>query len=243
MFLKYCLWGILALVGGYLMALLVGAFLVNPHKIYQNHDPVYRGLLNSATWLGLKLTGVRVHVSGTEKLPKNQKLLFVGNHISNYDPIVTWYALRPWNISYVSKPENFKIPLFGRIIRKCCFVPIDRENPRNAMTAIHQAADILAQQQISIGVYPEGTRSKTGELLPFHDGVFKIGKKAGAAIAVVSVSGTNQIARNVLRRRTDVQVDVLEVIPAEAVKNGNTHLIGTAVEQLLRNSKERREIP
>lgn len=233
MFFRYCLWALLAVAGGYLAAILLGALLVNPRKTYHRESPVYRFLLNSATWLGLKLTGVRVHVTGMEKLPKNQKLLFVGNHISNYDPIVTWYALRKWNIAYISKPENFKIPLFGRIIRKCCFLPIDRENPRSAIATIHQAAEILAAGETSIGVYPEGTRSRTGQLLPFHDGVFKIAKKAGVPIAVVAVEGTDRIYRNVLRRRTDVYLEVLEVIPAETVKNANTHLLSAATVQLL----------
>ena len=104
--------------------------------------------------------------------------MFVGNHRSNFDPIIEWLVLKPWDIAFISKGENFKIPFFGRIIRKCCFMPIDRENPRKALRTINKASDLLQSGEVSIGVYPEGTRSKTGELLPFHDGVFHIAKKA-----------------------------------------------------------------
>lgn len=128
--------------------------------------------------------------------------MFVGNHRSNFDPIIEWLVLKPWDIAFISKGENFKIPFFGRIIRKCCFMPIDRENPRKALRTINKASDLLQSGEVSIGVYPEGTRSKTGELLPFHDGVFHIAKKAGTPIVVMSIRGTEQIHKNVLRRHS-----------------------------------------
>lgn len=241
MIIKILLWGILAVVVLYLATIVLCALLVNPDKSYDNPNALYRFLLRSASWIGLKGARVHIHVTGAEKLPQGQKLLFVGNHISNFDPIVTWMAFPQWNIAYISKPENFKIPLFGRIIRKCCFLPIDREDPRKALSTINQGAKLLRKQQVSIGVYPEGTRSRTGELLPFHDGVFKIAKKGEAPIAVIAVSGTDHIAQNFPRRKTDVYLEVVEVIPAENVQNASTHLLGTAVAHLLQQNKEKRD--
>lgn len=97
-----------------------------------------------------------------EKLPKNERFLLVCNHRSKFDPILTWYVLRDYNLAFISKPENF---------RRCCFMAIDRENPRNALKTIHQAAELIKQNEVSVAVYPEGTRSKTCELLPFHNGI------------------------------------------------------------------------
>lgn len=189
----------------------------------------------------MKLLRIRVHVSGIEKIPKNTKVLFVSNHRSNFDPIITWYILKKWKIAFVSKPSNFKIPFFGRIIRKCCFMPIDRENPRNAIVTINKAAKLLKKQEVSIGIYPEGTRSKNGQLLPFHNGVFKIAQKAEAAIVVLCVTGTEKISKRTPFRRTDVYLDVLEVFSAQGIKETKTEMIGTAVRRLLEINTEKRD--
>ena len=104
------------------------------------------------------------------------------------------------------------------------------------MTTIHKATDLLQSGEVSIGVYPEGTRSKTGELLPFHDGVFRIAKKAGTPIVVMSIQGTEQIHKNVLRRRTDVYLNIAGIIPAERVAEMQARDIGAEVELMLRRS-------
>ncbi len=241
MIVKCILFGILAVALLYVAAIVLCALSVDPNKIYDKPDRLCRFLLESATWIALKICRVQVHVTGAEKLPRGQKILFVGNHISNFDPIVTWHAFPTWKIAFLSKPENFKIPLFGRLVRKCCFLPIDREDPRKALSSIHQGAKLLRRQTVSVGVYPEGTRSKTGKLLPFHDGVFKIAKKAESPIAVIAVFGTDRIARNFPLHKTDVYLDVLEVIPPENVQNASTHLLGTATTHLLQKNIEKRE--
>jgi len=238
--LEYILWGLLALLGLYVLFLGVCALLVDPGKVYDKNSRFYRFLLDSATAAAMKLLRIRVHVSGIEKIPKDTKLLFVSNHRSNFDPIITWYALKKWEIAFVSKPENFKIPFFGRIIRKCCFMPIDRENPRNAIVTINRAAKLLKKQEVSIGVYPEGTRSKTCELLPFHNGVFKIAQKAEAPVVVLSITGTEKIAKAAPFRRSDVYLDVLEVF--SNIKETKTELIGTAARRLMETNIERREL-
>lgn len=242
MIILYIFGGIFALLLLYILFLGVCSLLVSPHKEYEKNSPFYRFLLNSATAAALKILRVKIHVSGMEQLPENKKLLFVGNHRSNFDPIVTWRVLQKWKLAFVSKPENFKIPFFGRIIRRCCFLAIDRENPRNALSTLNKAAKLLRRQEVSIGIYPEGTRSKTGILLPFHNGVFKIAQKADADIVVVSVTGTENIHRNIPFRKTDVYLDVLGVLPAEGVRGERTEVIGTTARQLIETNLEKRNI-
>lgn len=238
----------------YVLGILIGLFLlyvlflgicalaVNPNKEYDRNSRFYRFLLDSATAAALKLLRIRVHVSGLEKIPTDAKVLFVSNHRSNFDPILTWYALKKWKIAFVSKPSNFKIPFFGRIIRKCCFMPIDRENPRKAIPTINSAAKLLRKQEVSIGIYPEGTRSKTGELLPFHNGVFKIAQKAEAPIVVLCVTGTEKIAKQTPFKPTDVYLDVLEVFSETNIKETKTEMIGTAVRRLMEINIEKRDV-
>ena len=241
MILLYILGILLGLVLLYVLFLGVCALLVNPEKEYEKNNPFYRFLLDSATSAAMKLLRIRVYVSGMEKIPQNTKVLFVSNHRSNFDPIVTWYALKKWKIAFVSKPSNFRIPFFGRIIRKCCFMPIDRENPRKAIPTINRAAKLLRKQEVSIGIYPEGTRSKNCELLPFHNGVFKIAQKAEAPIVVLCVTGTEKIAKRTPFRRTDVYLDVLDVFSAQGIKETKTEMIGTAVRRLIEINTEKRD--
>lgn len=181
-FLIYILWVLLGLIAAYFLIPGFLGLFANPKKEYTKDSKLYRFILNAATVIGLKVMRVKVHITGMEKLPKGQKILFVGNHRSNFDPLITWYVFRDWNISFISKAGNFKIPFFGRIIRRCCFMVIDRESPRKAINTINHAGELLKSGEVSVGVYPEGTRSKTGELLPFHGGVLKIAQKANTAV-------------------------------------------------------------
>ncbi len=209
------------------------ALFVNPKKNYGRDSRLYRFLLNTASVIGLWVMRVKVHVTGTEKLPKGEKLLFVGNHRSNFDPIITWYALREWKISFISKSSNFKIPIFGRIIRRCCFMVIDRESPRKAIQTINDASELLNAQEVSVGVYPEGTRSKTGELLPFHNGTLRIAQKANAAIAVVVLKGTEKIHKNYPFHRTHVEMNIVGVLPAEKVSSMRSAELGDMVRNMI----------
>ena len=220
----------------YALFLLVCSLFINPKKEYENHSRFYRALLNGATAFAMKIMRIRIHTNGLEKVPHDTKnLLFVSNHRSNFDPIITWHIFKKWQPAFVSKASNFKIPIFGRFIRKCCFMAIDRENPRNALKTILKAAELLKKGKVSIGIYPEGTRSKECKLLPFHNGVFKIAQKANADIVVLAVSGTEQIHKNYPFHHTDVYLDVLEVLSADTVKSSKTDALGERIRAELEN--------
>lgn len=225
----------------YVLFLGICCLFVDPQKEYDKDSPFYRFLLDSATAAAMKLLRIRVHVSGAENIPKDTKVLFVSNHRSNFDPIITWYALKKWKLAFVSKPSNFKIPFFGRIIRKCCFLPIDRKNPKKAIVTINKAAKLLNGQEVSVGIYPEGTRSKTCVLLPLHNGVFKVAQKAEAPIVVLCITGTEKISGRTPFRPTDVYLDVLEVFPGENIKNMKTEMIGVLVRHLITGNIEKRD--
>ena len=161
--------------------------------------------------------GARPHITGLEKLPKDSCFLFISNHRSMFDPMLVIGDLADYNISFISKPSNLKIPLVGRAAYALGFLPIDRENDRAALKTILTAADYMKRGVCSMGVYPEGTRSRTGELLPFHAGCFKAAQRAGVPVAVACVRGTEKLKKRPLIG-TDVYLDILELIPAEQVK-------------------------
>ncbi len=185
--------------------------------------------------------GVRVHVGGQEKLPQNGRFLFVANHRSLFDPLVIFHALRAYNIAFISKPSNMKLPVLGRLAAGDCFLPIDRENDREALKTILCAADYLKRDLCSICIYPEGTRSKTRQMLPFHHGSFKIAQRANVPLVIAAVSGTDTVKKNVLRRRTDVYIDILEVVPAAEVRAESTAALSDRAQRLIAEALEKRE--
>lgn len=240
MVIVYILLGILAITAVLLLFLTICMIPISTNQYYEKDSKFYRILVTIAAALGCWGGRLRLHITGKEQLPADRRILYVGNHVSNFDPVIMLYVFPKAKLAYISKISNFKIPWFGRYIRRCCFMDIDRENPRNAIVTINRAAELLKNQEVSIGVYPEGTRSKTAELLPFHNGVFKIAQKANVDIAVVSLIGTEKIHKNFPWHKTDIFVDVLGIIPADQIKGVKTDVIGSQVEALLRDNKRKR---
>lgn len=213
----------------FIFVLAISAACVDPGKEYEQNSRFYRFLLNSATAFCIPLLRIRVHATGLDRLPRDGRFLLVENHRSKFDPILTWYIFKDRDIAFISKPENFQVPCFGRIIRKCCFMAIDREDPRNAMQTIQKASELIRRDVVSVGVYPEGTRSKTCELLPFHNGVFKIAQKADVPIVVAAVEGTERIHKNCPWRPSEVSLKIVDVIPREFVREHRTTVIGERI--------------
>ena len=166
--------------------------------------------------------GLRPRAEGTEKLPKDSRFLLVSNHKSLFDPIAALAVLKDWNVTFVSKPSNLRIPLVGTVLYAAGFLAIDRENDRNALKTILTAADYLKRDLCSIGIYPEGTRSRQPGMLPFHPGSFKIAQRAGVPLVIACTLGTEGLAGRLLRRGKRVTIRILEVLPPEQVKAMST---------------------
>ena len=146
--------GVFGVILLYLLVLLVASLWVKPGKEYEKYSSFYGWLVVSAAAIALFLGRVRVKVSGLEKIPKKGRFLFVCNHLSNYDPVVVWRYLPGSRVAFLCKKEVFSIPVLGKLIQKCCFRVMDRENVRNALTAIGKSAELLERGEVSIGVYP-----------------------------------------------------------------------------------------
>lgn len=219
----FILLGIVGLILLPFLFLFVCGLFVNTKKQYNRDSRFYRGLLDGSTTVILWLLGVRYNIIGEDRFPEDTNFLFISNHRSNYDPIVQWTVFKRFKLSFISKKENFRIPMYGRIIHRCCFMPIDRKSPRKAMETVNRAARLLTETGNSVGVYPEGKRSKECKLLPFHSGVLKVAQKAGKPIVVSTIEGTENIFRNIKRfRKTVVTIKILETIDAGRVKAEKT---------------------
>lgn len=241
-FMKIVLLVVLILLGLILLPFLflfICGLFVDTRKQYERDSKFYRALLDGSTTVILWCLGVRYKISGEEKFPETGNFLFISNHRSNYDPIIQWTVFKRYKLSFISKKENFKIPLYGRIIHRCCFMPIDRKSPRKAMETVNRAAKLLTETGNSVGVYPEGKRSKEGRLLPFHAGVLKVAQKAGKPVVVSTIEGTENIFRNIKRfRKTVVTIKILETIDAAKVRELKTSELSEYCEALMKKELE-----
>lgn len=235
----YLLASLLLIICAFVVLLVISALCVDKDKVYEKDSTFYRFLMNAVVSCVILCCRIRIHVSGREKIPQSSRFVLVGNHVSNFDPIVQLYVLRDFRLAFVSKEENLRIPIVGRIIRRCCTLAIDRKDARKAMTAITKAIELITADEVSIGIYPEGTRSKTGELLPFHNGVFKIAQKADVPIVVAAIHGSAQVSKRAPWRRTDVYLNFVEVIPASNLKGKRTDVIGERVRNSILKSENR----
>ena len=232
-----------ALVLLFLLVLAVSCLFVDMKKEVEKPSRYFRFLLNQFSRLAFDLGGVRVHVTGLEKVPRKGRFLLISNHLFAFDPIVFYYAM-PWvELSFVSKTENYAIPIVAQVMHKILCLPLDRNNDREALKAILKAISILKDEKASIAVFPEGGTSKSGLLQPFRNGAFKIAQKAGVPIVVCAISNTKAILKNMFRRRTDVCLDVLEVIPAQTVAGLKTTVeIGDYAHKILSEGLAKRGV-
>jgi 1-acyl-sn-glycerol-3-phosphate acyltransferase len=144
------------------------------------------------TALGVKAAGIRVRLEGLENVQPGVHYIFLSNHISNLDPPIL-LPLIPGMTSVFLKRSLMKIPLLGKAMEMGKFVPVSRANSReDAQRSVEAAADAL-NSGLHITVFPEGTRSPDGRLLPFKKGAFFLAEGTGAPIIPVVISGTERM--------------------------------------------------
>jgi 1-acyl-sn-glycerol-3-phosphate acyltransferase len=149
--------------------------------------------------LGVRAAGVRIRLEGLENVLPGSRYIFLSNHVSNLDaPILL--PLIPGMTSVFIKRELMNIPLLGTAMRMGKYVPVSRGNSReDAQRSVEAAADAL-NSGVHITVFPEGTRSLDGNLLPFKKGAFFLAEETGAPIIPIVITGTERMmAKGTLR--------------------------------------------
>jgi 1-acyl-sn-glycerol-3-phosphate acyltransferase len=163
--------------------------------------------------LGLALCGIRVRVAGVEHIPRDRAAVYCANHQSNVDPPILFDKLHP-RMHIVYKAEINAIPLLARAFRHGGFVPIDRRNKEAAMRSLEAGARSIRAGN-SFLIFPEGTRSKTAEMLPFKKGGFLMALKAQAPIVPVAIQGGRDAMRRGSRIIRPVTVSIRVGAPIE----------------------------
>lgn len=183
------------------------------------------------------LAGIRLTVKGLENVPKDRPVLFIGNHRSFFDIIVT-YPLMARPTGFLAKIELKKVPFLAwwMYFVNCLF--LDRKDNRQGLQVILAAIDKI-KNGISIVIFPEGTRNKEAsqlDLLPFHEGSFKVATRSGCPVVPMAISGTSAVFEDHMPWVRSVPVTVTFGEPietAELDRARQKQLSGKVREQLL----------
>lgn len=201
--------------------------------------------LRSVQWafrLILRIARVDVTVIGEENIP-DEPVLFIGNHRSYFDILITYSRCRRLT-GYVAKKEMLRYPLLRDWMKRLYCLFLDRENPKEGLKTILTAIDYV-KKGISICIFPEGTRNDGEELslLPFHNGSFKIAEKSGCAIVPMSMNNTVSIFEKQFPRIKKTHV-VLEygkpIYPKDLDKETRKH-IGTYCQNIIQETINRNQ--
>ena len=154
-------------------------------------------IVNWAFRMVLRLSGVSVTYIGEDRIPKDTPVLYVGNHRSYFDIVMT-YVRVPRTTGYISKVEFLKIPLLSNWMKNLHCLFLDRKDIKQGLKTILAAIEKV-KSGISICIFPEGTRNKNEDeldMLPFHEGSFKIAAKTNCPIIPMAISGSADIWEN-----------------------------------------------
>ncbi len=230
----------LALVLIHIILFVLIILTINPKSPQKRGAGFYRWAIKYTIPMVFKFVGVRIHTSGAEKIPENKRVLLVCNHIHDFDPVVIISEFPELELGFIAKKEIYvTLKVIANAMRKLHCLPIDRENDREAAKTIVSAIKLIKEDTVSVGVFPEGYTSLDGKLHEFRNGAFKIALKANCPIVVCTLDSTNKILKNLFRRKTDVYLDVADVISEEELAQMNTAQIGERVHKTMEESLAR----
>ena len=139
----------------------------------------------------LKVSGVSVVIKGGESLLHDHSYIFAGNHQSQFD-IFALQGCLGYDFRWLAKKELFDVPVFGSAMRQAGHIPVDRSHSRAAVRSLDEAAQRIAAGT-SVIIFPEGTRSEDGNLLPFKSGAMVLAIKAGVPVVPMAIVGTHDV--------------------------------------------------
>lgn len=170
-------------LGDSLIVLFRVTFNSKKYSFYEHSRKWSRRILN--------FSGIKLNIIGLENVDKNQTYIFISNHCSLLDIPVLFLTI-PVNSRIIYKKELEKIPIFGYMLKKSPLISVQREDPRKAFDSIQQSLESI-KEDISVIIFPEGTRSPSGELGEFRRGAFNLATRSGKLIIPITIIGTNKI--------------------------------------------------
>ena len=224
----------LGLAVAFFLVLWISCLLVDQNKPQEQDSRFYRTLVDLCAPLVLTVGQVRVHTKGLEQTPKNGRFLLVCNHLHEADPVVLLKYFRKSQLAFIGKQETKSMFLVGPLMHKIMCQFVNRENDREALKTILTCIRLIKEDEVSIGVFPEGYIKPDRKLHHFRSGVFKIATKTNIPIVVCTLTNTNHIIKNFLHLKpTDVDLHLIKTIQPEEYAGMTTVELGDMVYQMM----------
>ena len=232
--------------GAYALALLISFvvyyLLALPIKVgseFKRPSKFYRFLYKEGVDYICNHSLIFCRFKGKDLLPRGKRFVLVCNHRSNFDPILISKKLMKYDVAFISKDANFKIPMVNRIITALCYMAVDRNNPLQSLSIFKRASNYVTSDSCSVGVFPEGKRYVGEGLEVFHEGFFNVAIKNNVPLVVCTVKGTENIAHNFPFKRSKVKIEVIRIYEPEEISNVPAKALSDEVRELmLRNLTE-----
>lgn len=212
------------------------ALKVSIYALFSKNKQKYRQ--NASVWGNriLKIFSVKMEINGLEHLQKDKTYILVSNHSSLFDIPILFSTFTGFNFVIVYKKELERIPIFGLSLKASPFIPIVREDPRKALQAIEKTLAQMDDNDCPI-VFPEGTRSKDGNLGTFKRGAFMLASRSGKPIVPIAIVGSADILpKGSLKAKTNSLVNVVVNEPItydeELDRNAEKELMTTVFNQI-----------
>ena len=218
------LWWLLPILLGFYLALTLLflvfaaiAWLFIPKKVPERPNAFARITVRHAAIWVTRMLGTHIRLRGEKRnsLP-DEPTVFICNHRTALDPFFIIRAFPHHRLGILSKDSVRKYPIIGDYMNAAGCAFVDRSSPLNALRAIRTATKFV-EGGLDYVVFPEGTRSRTGELLPFKSGAFVLAKKANTPIVVLTMQGAQKATKYLPFRGPRITLTVEEVIPADKV--------------------------
>lgn len=195
----------------------------------------------------LFLAGTKVVIKGEENVPKNEPVLYVGNHRSYFDIVIT-YSRVPDLTGYIAKKEMLRWPLLVNWMKNLHCLFLDRQDVKQGLKTILTAIDKV-KAGISICIFPEGTRNRVNDtFMEFHEGSFKVASKSGCAVVPMAIYNSAAIFEDHIPwiRKTTVIVEYgkpfyIKDLPRETQKRVGAYSRDLIMENYFRLKEEAKE--
>ncbi len=222
-----CFLGLLLLA---FLVLILFSIVVDLDKPQERDSRLYRRVAYLYIELLISLVGLKTEVSGLEKTPADGRILLVCNHQNEADPGILMHYFKRNQLAFIAKKEARSMFVVGPFMHKLMCQLVNRENDREALKTILKCIQLIRNDEVSIGAFPEGGIFEKDKLHHFRSGMFKIAQKAKVPIVVCTLKGTSDLFRNMKRLKpTHVRLHLVDVIPAEEVAAANTVELGDRI--------------
>ncbi|MCR5348305.1 MAG: 1-acyl-sn-glycerol-3-phosphate acyltransferase [Bacilli bacterium] len=247
----YWFWSIPLMLYGYflvcfatwlLILFLVGLFVKEDEDYIYPPNRFCQWMVKQTCRVICFILGMRVHITGLGKLPNEGPVMIIHNHLSVFDEIAL-AAYYPHLILFISKPENFRIPVGGPWMRYAGYLPMKQGDMNAGKRVIEKAAGYI-KRGINVCIAPEGTRNKdfpNPVLLPFHPGSFHLSLQAKCPIVVLAIQNTNCVLKRFPRHFTHIYIDCVGVLRAEEYENLPTHEIAAKTRDMIEKRLNRKD--